>query len=514
MNEVRTVKNAYFDSATLMAAAQQIKREYSLRESVAVMASEANKALLNDVGLLTDDAHSATPRDLVLAVSGSENVVEAIDALHERVLSASSGGSGGSGGGSGTVVSTLEEAFSRSPESNVVLISVPGRYAAAEAHRALDAGRHVMIFSDNVSIDDEVALKKKACEKGLLMMGADCGTAIVGGAPLAFANVVRRGSIGIVAAAGTGLQEVSCLIDYYGGGVSQGLGTGGRDVKDAVGGLQMLQSSRALLNDPETDVIVLVSKPPQPNTFASILDFVRTANKPVIVSMLGGDRDAVEAAGGVFAGTLEDAARLAVAASGRTIDRDSADGITNPSTDLSDLARGLDPGRKYLRALYTGGTLCYEALILLGDKIELNSNIALSAERKLSDSFHSIGHTAVDMGEDEFTDGRPHPMIEPSLRAERFEQELADPQVAVIMLDFVLGYGSHPDPVGAMADSIRKARGVESGGPLIVASVTGTNNDPQHLDDQLRSLRSLGVQTYRSNAQALTAVESVLGSKS
>lgn len=505
MKQVRVLENAYFDSATLMAAAQLVKREHKLAESVAVMATDANKALLSDVGLLSSEAGSATARDLILAVSGDADVEDAIAALDGQIRSALQPPSAGEA----TVVTTLGEALDVAPDSNVVVISVPGRYAAEEAHAALDAGRHVMIFSDNVSIEDEVALKIKARDKGLLMMGPDCGTAIIGGAPLAFANVVRRGSIGIVAAAGTGLQEVSCLIDYYGGGVSQGIGTGGRDVKDRVGGLQMLQSARALLSDTATEVLVLVSKPPQPETFARIMELTRTAEKPVVVCMLGGDRSQVEAAGGVFAETLEEAARKAVEASGITIEAAAAEAELDQAT--IDAASRMEGPRRYLRALYTGGTLCYEALIRLSDVIELRSNIALRKDLVLEDSFTSVAHTAVDMGEDEFTDGRPHPMIEPSLRAERLVQELEDPEVAVILLDFVLGYGSHPDPVGAMAEAIRSHRDGHAGpAPFIVASVTGTAADPQGVESQMKLLHTLGVHAYRSNAQALDAVRTIL----
>ncbi len=505
MKQVQVIENAYFDSATLMAAAQLVKREYALKESVAVMATDANKALLRDVDLLSDDVDGARARDLVLAVRGDADVDAAIASLDSRIRSAAQPVAGGEA----QEVGTLGEALKLVPESNLVLISVPGRYAVEEAHQALDEGRHVMIFSDNVSIEDEVALKTKAQENGLLMMGPDCGTAIIGGAPLAFANAVRRGSIGIVAAAGTGLQEVSCLVDYYGGGVSQGIGTGGRDVKDRVGGLQMLQSARALLDDASTEVLVLVSKPPQPQTFARIMDLIRTAAKPVVVCMLGGARDQVETAGGIFAGTLEEAARKAVEASGVVIDVPAS--CAELPQSIMDAAARMDTKRKYLRALYTGGTLCYEALIQLSDAIDLRSNIALREDLKLEDSFTSAGHTAVDMGEDEFTDGRPHPMIEPSLRAERLAQELEDPEVAVILLDFVLGFGSHHDPVGAMAETIRLHRVDGSGSsPFIIASVTGTAEDPQSIDTQLIQLQELGVHAYRSNAQALDAVRTIL----
>ncbi|MDP1551508.1 MAG: hypothetical protein Q8M06_00645 [Methanobacteriaceae archaeon] len=404
---------------------------------------------------------------------------------------------------------TIHEALDLHPNLNLALISVPGQYATREARKALESGMHVMLFSDNVSLEHEIELKQLAARKGLLMMGPDCGTAFISGAPLAFANVVRQGSIGVVAAAGTGLQEIACLVDRWYGGISQGLGTGGRDLKEAVGGLQFIQSFRALLEDEGTRVIILTGKPPAPSVEKKILSMVAGAEKPVIVNLLGGNREAVRLAGGIFAGSLEEAARLAVERVG------VAAGLTGFSQDLVDEAvQGVLPGQKWLRGLYTGGTLCYEALLALDGHLgDVYSNTPIRKELALRDSRLSFGHTVLDLGDDEFTRGRPHPMIEPSIRGERVLVEATDPEVAVLLLDFVLGYGAHRQPVEAISVQLNKAMALaaDRGGKLvIVASVTGTAADPQGLDDQVERLRKLGVYVLPSNYQAVAFAKAII----
>src|SRR4030095_10708603 len=142
-------------------------------------------------------------------------------------------------------LSSIALGLERAEDADIALISVPGDYAAAEALKALAQGLNVMLFFDNVAIADERAIKLYARARTLLVMGPDCGTAIVNGVPLGFANVVRRGDIGLVAASGTGLQEVTCRIHNLGGGISQAIGTGGRDLKDAGGGMPVLQGAAA-----------------------------------------------------------------------------------------------------------------------------------------------------------------------------------------------------------------------------------------------------------------------------
>ena len=505
MNDaVIVLNNAYYDSATLMSIAQRVKGTAGISEAVAVMATEHNRELLVRVGFGGEAIANATPRDLIVAVRGeTESAANEAVLSIERTLTER----GDRAKSTMTRPASLREAFDRLADTNMVLLSVPGEFAAREADIALDAGRHVMMFSDNVSLDTEIRLKKKAAEKGLLMMGPDCGTAIINGVPLAFANVVRPGPIGIIAAAGTGLQEVSSLIHRYGSGISQGIGTGGRDVKDQVGGLVFLPAMDALLADTATEVVLLVSKPTGTKVLEGVVTRIRNTDKPIIVAMLGGSRSVIEKAGGIFAGNLEEGARLAVEAlaGAKPVPRDRRD-ITG---EAAEAAHRIPQGRTDLRALYTGGTLCYEALIMLSDRYSIVSNVPLKPEQAIENAFESQGHCAVDLGEDEFTQGRPHPMMEPSLRTERIKQEIEDPRTAVILLDFVLGYGSHLDPAGEALEALQTAteRGI-----CLVASVTGTEGDPQNYGQQKRTLEEASVHVFDSNAAAVGFTDLVLQS--
>ena len=352
--------------------------------------------------------------------------------------------------------------------------------------RCLEKNLHVMLFSDNVPIENEVVLKKFAAKKGLLVMGPDCGTAIINGIPLAFANVVRRGPIGIVAAAGTGLQEVSTLISNAGSGISQAIGTGGRDVKKEVGGIMFLAGLKALASDPQTKVILLVSKPPHPSVLRSVRREVKRIRKPVVSLLLGADGEGPK--------TLEDAALQAVAlATGRKVE-DLQDRPAFPSR--SPRARGR---RKYIRGLFSGGTFCAEAQLILQDALSpLYSNAPAGRAKQLRDSLKSVKHTIIDLGEDEFTVGRPHPMIDYSLRNKRILAEAADPETAVILLDVVLGYGSNMDPAGELAPVIRAASKKVS----VVCSVTGTDADPQNRSKVAAALKRAGAIVMPSNAAA------------
>jgi hypothetical protein len=339
-----------------------------------------------------------------------------------------------------------------------------------------------------------------------MMRGPDCGTAIINGVPLGFANAVRRGDIGLVAASGTGLQQVSCLIHMMGSGVSQAIGAGGRDLKSEVGGITMLHGLDALAKDPDTKVIVLISKPPAPHIADRLIEAAATIDKPVVINFLGAAQRDKIGDGLLAANTLEDAARQAVALSSAGKD----DGLGVPKGPIA--SEGFAGGQRFVRALYTGGTFCYEALTLFdAARQPAYSNVPLRAEQTLADAWKSQDHTILDLGEDLFTRGRSHPMIDPRLRQDRVLKEAADPDVAVILFDIVLGYGSHPDPAGVMATSIVEARAIaERDGRAItfIGSVCGTDGDPQGLDGQVAMLREAGAILLPSNARA---VEAALG---
>jgi FdrA protein len=356
-----------------------------------------------------------------------------------------------------------------------------------------------MLFSDNVPIEAEVALKRRAAEAGRLVMGPDCGTALVGGAALGFANRVRRGSIGIVGAAGTGIQEVTSLIHRGGGGISHAIGTGGRDLKSEVGGATATAGLAALAADPLTEVIVLISKPPSGAVASRLLDAARLTGKPVVVNFIGAVFQPGER---LFpAQTLEETAEVALqVATGSPPHWPRRDAL--PGQEAIRLA----PGQRYVRGLYSGGTLCYETLMLLERYVgAVHSNTPLDPAQMLRSAHRSLAHTVVDLGSDEFTVGRLHPMLDPDTRLQRVLREAEDPEVAVILLDVVLGYGAHTNPAGALSPVIREARArARAAGRwlCVVASICGTEDDPQGYDDQVAQLSDAGVLVQSSNAQA------------
>ena len=506
--------SAYYDSAALMRVQQALRGFPGIDEAGVVMATPANLDLLRQAGL--DPANLATPggapaaaraigpNDLVVMVRGAgpaevETALAAVDELLARRPDA--------GAAEGAYrPRTVATAARQLAGANLALISVSGRFAAGVAREALRADLHVMLFSDNVPLDDEVDLKRAAAAGGRIVMGPDCGTAILGGAALGFANRVRRGTVGLVGASGTGIQEVAVLVHHLGGGISQALGTGGRDLSTEVGGMTARRALAMLGRDPATRMVVIVSKPPAPSVAAALLDDAASLGKPVIV-IFTGPASAASGAGVRQVRTLEDAARLAAArAGGATLLADDRPALDRIAARARDAARALAPSQRYLRGLMSGGTLCAEAVVLLeGTLRPLFTNVASGPARRHEVTGPGHGHTILDLGDDLFTVGRLHPMLDMTLRAARLRQEAADPEVAVLLIDVVLGLGVHPDPAGALAPVIAEARAAAraSGRHLaVVASVCGTDDDPQRREDQVARLESVGVFVEESNARA------------
>jgi FdrA protein len=489
-------RNSYRDSVELMGIAAQLEAMDGIQRAGLVMATPANLGVLTEAGLAGAVPDGANPNDLIVAVAADDEATG--DAALARAATLLSEG-GGSDEGAQEVrqAQTLDEGLGELADANLVLISTPGTYATAESLRALKRGLNVFLFSDNVPIEDEIRLKTLADERGLLVMGPDCGTAIVGGVPLGFANAVRSGPIGLVGASGTGLQQVTSLIHRFGSGVSHAFGTGGRDLDERVGGRTMLAAFERLLADVATEVIVLISKPPSPVVAARILEAVRTAPKPVVVNFLGGDAAAVLAVGAYPAATFEAAARIAVELAGVAGSRASTPSPSDPgpitldpaiATEAVEAAARLADGQTEIRGLFSGGSLAGEAKVVL--------KALLGPDRH---------DRILDLGDDEYTVGRPHPMIDPRLRNETIVATAEDPAVAVLLLDVVLGHGSHPDPAEALAPAIGDAMALATTAGrqlLVVASVCGTDLDPQGLARQERILAQTGVLLESSNARA------------
>jgi len=495
-------RGAYYDSVVLMQLQRSLAALPGIEDAGVVMGTEANKDILAQSDLLTAEAQTAVADDLVIVVRAEDDAAaQAALGQVDELLTRRRGGIEQE-----YRPRSLESAAQMLPDAQWVLISVPGHYAAGVARQALRLGKNVFLYSDNVSLDDETALKRMAAEKGLLVMGPDCGTAIVNGVGLGFANRVRRGTIGLVAASGTGLQQVSARIHQLGGGITHGLGTGGRDLSQAVDAVTARQGLDLLSRDPETQVIVLISKPPSSRVANELLTAARSAGKPVVVDFIGYSPPARQVDNLHFATSLDDAADLAtqLATSIRDADLSKLD-RTEPTPDLK--LNRFAPGQRYLRGLFSGGTLAYEALLILQDYLPaVYSNIPLHEECRLANSLISQAHTIVDLGEDEFTVGRLHPMMDNDLRIRRLQQEAGDPEVAVVLLDVVLGYGSHPDPASELAPAIAqaRARAEEAGQHLeVVTIVVGTDEDPQGFDAQVRQLKAAGARVETSNDAAV-----------
>lgn len=497
-------RNEYHDSIYLMRVAQQMGKSPGVRRVALVMGTPANKALLKDMELLGDEAASAGPNDLLIAVSADDDVAHAAARTAVgQLLSEKHTAVAGT-----RECRSLEAARALMPGVNLAVISLPGAYATAEAVKALNHGLNVFMFSDDIPTAEEVMLKRLAEEKGRLMMGPGCGLTYLHQTAIGLASKVLPGPIGLVAASGSGLQETMVLIDRAGSGVSQAIGAGGRDLRDEVGGLTTLQALDLLEADPETTVIVLISKPPGLRTAQVVLERIRSCKKPVVVNFIGGAFEPILAAGAQCASTFEEAADRAVALARGERYQPRAFHMTE--TEVQSLVAreraGYSAGQRFLRGIFCGGTLAEEAMMVMQPWLPvIHSNTAIQPENALADARFSLAHAIVDIGTEEFTTGRPHAAIDPTPRLERFATEAADPTVAIILLDFLLGYGCHPNPAGIMAKPISQAIDAArtAGRRLtVVASLCGTEHDPQRASVQRQQLIEAGALVLPSNAQA------------
>ena len=508
MISTRIKPNLYKDSVALMRIAEKLLADPAITRATLVMATPANKDILKEANLLADDADRAGPSDLIIVVEAASAI--AADAAYALVDSSLVGGSqAGDGEQKDVVAKSINMAIAAglprlgdahlAPNlaPNLAQISVPGAYAGAEALKAVKAGLNVFLFSDNVPIAEERAIKLLAQKKGLLVMGPDCGTAIIGGVPLGFANVVRRGRIGVIGASGTGLQEVTSQIHRMGEGVSHAIGTGGRDVKAEIGGITMLMALDLLAQDAATEVISIVSKPPAAEVMREVIARAGRAGKPVVVVFLGGGAlAAADTPANVHQthNLFDCAAQCVALATGRK------PLVGAGSGDLPS-KQSANPEQKYLRGLFSGGTFCTEAQVALQALgVQSFSNVPLDKALKLKNLNQSEQHTMLDLGDDDFTIGKPHPMIDPSTRIARIAQEAADPQTAALLLDIVLGYAGHIDPAGALSQAIMQAKAQRD--LPVVAFVCGTEEDPQVRSQQETKLKAAGCIVATSSTQA------------
>lgn len=524
---------AYYDSVILMHLQRALVTLENVEDAGVMMGTEANKEILAQSSLLTADGKAAGPDDLIIAVRAPDDqIAEGALAQVDTLINERRSGNGDADAVNGYRPKTLNAAIQSLPAARWVLVSVPGKYAADVSRDALRAGKNVFLYSDNVSLEDELALKESAAAQGLLVMGPDCGTAIVNGVGLGFANRVRRGNIGVIGASGTGLQHVTARIHQLGGGITHALGTGGRDLSQTIHAITATQALDLLRRDDATDVIVLISKPPAQEVAEELLRAIRATGKPAVVNFIGYTPTTTHQDNIRFAQTLDAAAAVAVklAAQPQTNEADDQTHDTDASKMIStkgnsakgNSAKGNSDKDKntarYLRGIFSGGTLAYEAMLLLENHISaVYSNAPLRKELGLEKATESYRHTIVDLGEDEFTVGRLHPMMDNELRIKRIAQEAADPETAIILLDIVLGYGAHPDPVGELLPAIDKAFALAASEqrPLeIVAIVVGTDEDPQDMASQIEQLAAAGVHVETDHERAAHLVGEMLGALS
>ncbi len=491
----------YHDSAFLMRLAREISALAGVDEAVVLMGTAMNRELLAGAGFDDPVLRDVTPMDLVVAIRAeSEERIDAAEAELDRLMRVAA--AGGPADRAERRFASIDGAVAGFPEANLVSVAVPGQYAGWVADRALDAGRHVFLFSNNVPLAEEIALKKRARELGLLVMGPDCGTAILAGVGLGFANRVRRGRIGLVGASGTGIQEITCLVHGAGFGVSQAIGTGSRDLSAEVDGMMSEFGLLLLAEDPATEVIVLVAKPPAravADRLHGVMADISGMGKPTVVRYLG--REAADARDGVvYTGSLDEAAARAVA-----ILSGQESGDIDSGSDLGDRAR-ID-GR--LVGLFGGGSLTTEAAMILrraGLEVEVPDE-PLSMDGPME----GTGHLVVDTGEDFYTRGKPHPMVDQTVRCELIRKAGSDPAVGLLLLDLVLGDGAHPDPAPELVQAVEQARAARAGEPLcVVASVTGTDLDPQDTRRQVMLLTAGGMHVQPSAARAARVAAGLL----
>ena len=519
------VRDTYRDSVFLMRVSTRLREQEGIAQAEILTGTPSNLEALDDHRLLPCELVDAQPGpgDLVIAVRGTEGSVDrALNDARKLIdmRRVHDVGNIESRSPDQYRAHSLPDALEILPDANLALISVPGPHVRGEAMAALRRGLNLLVFSSNVDIDDELAIKREAEQRGLLVMGPDCGTAMFRGAALGFANAVRSGPVGLVGASGTGLQQVSTLIHHCGCGISHIIGTGGGDVGPEIAGRMTLSGMNLLDSDPETRVVVIVSKPPHPKVAERILDRAQRIRKPVVVCFLGWDTSELPGEPPVHAATIEDAALIAVSlAENRRLGEVRATAAALESNQDDTLAREssfLTRDQRFIRGLFCGGTFALEAAFLLRATAgDVFGNVRAAGIRSIDATVQVAGHAVLDLGAESLTRGRPHPMLAPHMREPHILSAASDSSVGVLMLDFVLGYGSHPDPAGSTAPILRRASesAAENGHHLaILATVCGTDRDPQRLDEQVRTLRDIGaVVAYSSTATVRNAVRIIEG---
>lgn len=477
-------KGSFQDSVSLMIISRKLSERPEVDQVSVMMGTPANKAMLDSTGFWHDDFVEATPNDICVAVRTHDEQPEILELIREQLEKELSAIASASGGSQQLLKARRwESACQKLPQANLLLVSVAGEYATSVAKEGLLAGKNVMMFSDNVPLEQEVELKTLAREKGLIVMGPDCGTAMIAGSTLAFANVLPDGGIGVIGASGTGIQEVTSQIALHQQGISHAIGLGGRDLSAEVGGISALTALEMLAADDATRVIAFVSKPPSPQVRTRIINAMQKVGKPVVALFLGNKPEQRREGNVWLANSLSDAAQLAV-----LLMRVAQQRLIQPEV-----------AGKGIYGLYAGGTLAAEAAMLLSAGL----GVPVSESHAAGVMLDAQGHRIVDLGDDSYTLGRPHPMIDPTTRSIEIEKLAAMPDVGVLLLDVVLGYGACADPAGAVVEAVEQVRATRNAPLVTIATLTGTDADPQGRSGQTDILRDAGIAVVETLEEAV-----------
>ncbi|MBO4148334.1 acyl-CoA synthetase FdrA [Enterobacter ludwigii] len=484
-------KGSFQDSVSLMIISRKLSEHPEVDQVSVMMGTPANKSMLDSTGFWHDDFSQSTPNDICVAVRTESEQPEILDVIREQLEKELNAIATASGSSHQLVKARRwESACQKLPDANLLLVSVAGEYAASVAKEGLLADKNVMLFSDNVPVAQEVELKTLARERGLIVMGPDCGTAMIAGSPLAFANVLPEGGVGVIGASGTGIQEITSQIALHQQGISHAIGLGGRDLSADVGGLSALTALEMLAGDEVTKVIAFVSKPPSPQVRTRVITAMQSVGKQVVALFLGSKPEQRRDGNVWLAHSLSDAARLAVLLMRVAKQRQSQPEVVG----------------KGICGLYAGGTLAAEAAMLLSE--ELGIPLSESHQDGIMLAFEE--HRIVDLGDDSYTLGRPHPMIDPTTRSIEIEKLAAQPETGVLLLDVVLGYGACADPAAAVVEAIEKVRSQRAEPLAVIATLTGTEDDPQGRDGQLEKLRQAGVVVVETLEEAVLLASSLI----
>ncbi|EGT0664355.1 acyl-CoA synthetase FdrA [Citrobacter werkmanii] len=477
-------KGSFQDSVSLMIISRKLSERPEVDQVSVMMGTPANKAMLDSTGFWHDDFADATPNDICVAVRTHEEQPEILELIREQLETELSAIANASGSSQQLLKARRwESACQKLPQANLLLVSVAGEYAASVSREGLLAGKNVMMFSDNVPLEQEVELKTLARERGLIVMGPDCGTAMVAGSPLAFANVLPDGGIGVIGASGTGIQEVTSQIALHQQGISHAIGLGGRDLSAEVGGISALTALEMLAADAATRVLAFVSKPPSPQVRTRIIEAMHKVGKPVVALFLGSKPEQRREGNVWLANSLSDAAQLAVLLMRVAQQREIQPEVAG----------------KGIYGLYAGGTLAAEAAMLLSAGL----GVPVSESHANGVMLEADGHRIVDLGDDSYTLGRPHPMIDPTTRSVEIEKLASMPEVGVLLLDVVLGYGACADPAGAVVEAIEQVRAKRAAPLVIIATMTGTDADPQGRSGQIDILQAAGIAVVETLEEAV-----------